>query len=73
LKTGPVYPSTLHRQIHYVTKGVEEQVDSYSAIYNVAGTSETRLPELLKDQGITHVYVVGLALDYCVKFTALDV
>jgi nicotinamidase/pyrazinamidase len=26
----------------------------------------------LKGRGITHIYVAGLAADYCVKFTALD-
>ena len=26
----------------------------------------------MKKQGITRVYVLGLATDYCVKFTALD-
>lgn len=32
----------------------------------------TALDSLLREQGITRVVVVGLALDYCVKDTALD-
>jgi nicotinamidase/pyrazinamidase len=32
----------------------------------------TGLDELLRERGITRVVVVGLALDYCVKATALD-
>jgi nicotinamidase/pyrazinamidase len=32
----------------------------------------TGLGEWLKAQGVTDVYVCGLATDYCVKFTALD-
>jgi len=59
--------------VHFVLKGVEEQVDSYSAVYNVAGSSDTQLPEMLKKWKIDKVYVVGLALDYCVKSTALDI
>ena len=58
---------------HEVKKGITEQVDGYSAIFNCLNQSETPLPDLLKDNGIDHVYVVGLALDYCVKFTAIDV
>jgi nicotinamidase/pyrazinamidase len=34
--------------------------------------SATALAGLLKDAAVTHVVVVGLALDYCVKATALD-
>jgi len=30
------------------------------------------LADILREKGITHVYVVGLAADYCVKFSALD-
>merc|ERR1712224_426106 len=51
--------------VHFVKKGLEEQVDSYSAIYNIVGTSETLVPALLRDAGIEVVYVAGLALDYC--------
>ncbi len=34
--------------------------------------TSTGLDELLRDRGIERVVVVGLALDYCVKATALD-
>ena len=30
------------------------------------------LAELLESQGVTHIAVLGLATDYCVKYTALD-
>jgi len=30
------------------------------------------LAEILHKNGITHVYCVGLAFDYCVGFSALD-
>jgi nicotinamidase/pyrazinamidase len=35
-------------------------------------TSSTGLAELLREDDVTHVVVVGLATDYCVKATALD-
>ena len=54
------------------TKGRDKFIDSYSAFYDNAGQSTEVLDELLKFQGITEVVVVGLAFDYCVKFTALD-
>jgi nicotinamidase/pyrazinamidase len=30
------------------------------------------MADWLREQGVTHVTVCGLATDYCVKFTALD-
>jgi nicotinamidase/pyrazinamidase len=35
-------------------------------------TTSTELERLLRDAGVDHVVVVGLATDYCVKATALD-
>ena len=35
-------------------------------------TAPTELDGLLRDAGVEHVVVVGLATDYCVKATALD-
>ena len=32
----------------------------------------TGLLGYLKEKGVSEVYVVGLATDYCVKFTAID-
>lgn len=29
------------------------------------------MKRILEEKGVTHVYIVGLALDYCVKATAL--
>jgi nicotinamidase/pyrazinamidase len=34
--------------------------------------TSTGLHDLLRDHDIRHVVVVGLATDYCVKFTALE-
>ncbi|TDQ18586.1 nicotinamidase/pyrazinamidase [Algoriphagus boseongensis] len=53
-------------------KGKNPMVDSYSGFFDNARRGDTGLGDYLKKEGITQVYVCGLALDYCVKFTALD-
>jgi nicotinamidase/pyrazinamidase len=53
-------------------KGTNPEVDSYSGFYDNDHKSSTGLAQYLLDNKITHVVVVGLALDYCVKATALD-
>ena len=62
-----------------VKKGMDERVEMYSVFADsfgnmTAGTGGVShdLATLLKDKGVTHVYVVGLAGDYCVKATAVD-
>ncbi len=47
-------------------------MDSYSGFFDNARRGDTGLGDYLKSNGITRVFVCGLALDYCVKFTALD-
>lgn len=53
-------------------KGTRPRIDSYSGFYDNDQRGSTGLSEWLKEQGVTDVYVMGLATDYCVKFTALD-
>ena len=53
-------------------KGTDPSVDSYSGFFDNGRRASTGLGEYLKDQGVTDVYVCGLATDYCVKATALD-
>ncbi|HHL73069.1 MAG TPA: bifunctional nicotinamidase/pyrazinamidase [Bacteroidetes bacterium] len=53
-------------------KGTDPGIDSYSALYDNAHRKSTGLGEYLRDQGVDTVYVLGLATDYCVKFTVLD-
>ncbi len=53
-------------------KGTDEGIDSYSGFFDNGKRKATGLGDYLKEQGITDVYVCGLAADYCVKFTALD-
>jgi nicotinamidase/pyrazinamidase len=53
-------------------KGSDPRVDSYSGFYDNGRRNSTGLGEWLKGKGVTSIYVLGLATDYCVKFTALD-
>ncbi|MBF0387546.1 MAG: bifunctional nicotinamidase/pyrazinamidase [Candidatus Omnitrophica bacterium] len=53
-------------------KGMDKGVDSYSGFFDNGHKNATGLGDYLKQQKVTEVYVVGLATDYCVKFTALD-
>lgn len=53
-------------------KGTDAGIDSYSGFFDNGHRKSTGLGEWLKEQGVTEVFVCGLATDYCVKFTALD-
>lgn len=56
-------------------KGTRPEVEMYSAFYDPLTrprVSDSGLAAMLRDARATHVYVVGLAADYCVKSTALD-
>lgn len=55
-----------------ILKGTEKNIDSYSTFFDNARKKHTALDVLLKKHHITDVYCVGLATDYCVKFSALD-
>ncbi|WP_213940492.1 bifunctional nicotinamidase/pyrazinamidase [Pseudomonas sp. dw_612] len=60
-----------HAQL-IIRKGCNPDIDSYSAFLEADRTTATGLAGYLKERGIDTVYVVGLALDFCVMFTALD-
>ena len=53
-------------------KGTDPAIDSYSGLFDNGRRKSTGLGEWLRAQGVTEVFVCGLATDYCVKFTALD-
>lgn len=53
-------------------KGVDADMDSYSTFFDNDHRKSTGLGEWLKTQGVTEVYLCGLATDYCVKWSALD-
>ncbi len=53
-------------------KGTDPEIDSYSGFFDNGHRKATGLGDYLKEHGVNRVVVVGLATDYCVKFTALD-
>ena len=53
-------------------KGTDPKVDSYSAFFDNDHSHSTGLSQFFRDRRVDEVAVVGLAGDYCVKFTALD-
>lgn len=58
-----------------IEKGQRKEVEMYSAFYDPLTqprVSDSGLSGVLKEHGVTDVYVVGLAADYCVQSTALD-
>lgn len=55
-----------------IQKGTDLLIDSYSGFFDNGRKKETRLNEYLKSKKVETVFVVGLATDYCVKFTAID-
>jgi nicotinamidase/pyrazinamidase len=72
--SGADFPTTLDRSKWKAVfqKGKNIQVDSYSGFFDNARRGDTGLGAYLTQQGIRRVFVAGLALDYCVKYTALD-
>lgn len=57
---------------HTIYKGTHPKIESYSAFRDAWGRNETELPGLLKEKGVTDIFCVGLAGDFCVKYTAMD-
>jgi nicotinamidase/pyrazinamidase len=62
----------LERVARVFRKGTDPGVDSYSGFFDNARRRATGLGDYLKERGVTEVYIVGLATDCCVKYTALD-
>jgi len=55
-----------------VQKGTHHKVDSYSGFFDNDHKSQSNLSSILKEHGITDVYLAGIAYDYCVGYSALD-
>lgn len=53
-------------------KGSDPTIDSYSGFFDNGHRKSTGLGDYLKKQAISELYIMGLALDYCVKYTVLD-
>jgi len=60
-----------------VDKGKDKRLEMFSGFADVFGSKASEaashdLAALLKREEITHIYIVGIAGDFCVKCTALD-
>ena len=53
-------------------KGIDPTIDSYSAFFDNGHKKATGLGDWIATKKITKLFVMGLATDYCVKFTVLD-
>jgi nicotinamidase/pyrazinamidase len=53
-------------------KGMDPEIDSYSAFYDNGHKKSTGLAGYLREHKVQKVYVCGLAADYCVFYTAKD-
>jgi len=55
-----------------IRKGFRKEIDSYSAFYENDNKTSTGLTGYLKERNIRKLYTVGLATDFCVKWSVLD-
>lgn len=63
------------KRVRVIYKGTDPQVDAYSGFAGFGNNFDkenSTLEKYLKELEINKVFIMGLATDYCVKFTALD-
>jgi len=64
--------ATLQKAQIVIRKGFRPEVDSYSAFLENDQTTPTGLAGYMKERGLTRAVFAGLALDFCVGFSAID-
>src|SRR6056297_634325 len=68
----------LHHELHskhftaIFRKGMNPEIDSYSAFYDNSKSAPTGLAGYLREKGTKYLYFCGLAADICVYFTLKD-
>lgn len=72
--TGAAFHTKLHHHMidKIIRKGQHRDVDSYSAFFDNGKRQSTELSTWLQQHQIQQLWIMGLATDYCVKFTVLD-
>ena len=55
-----------------VRKGFRREIDSYSAFFENDHTTPTGLAGYLRERGVSNLVMVGLATDFCVRYSAVD-
>jgi nicotinamidase/pyrazinamidase len=53
-------------------KGMNRNIDSYSAFFENDRQTPTGLAGYLRERGFNRVFLAGLALDFCVRYSAED-
>ena len=72
------YGAKFHNQLEaryakaIIRKGFRKEIDSYSGFFENDRVTPTGLKGLLDSLKIKRVFICGLALDFCVNYTALD-
>ena len=61
-----------HRIEAVFRKGTNPDIDSYSAFFDNGHLKSTGLADYFRGKGITRIYIVGLAGDFCVYYSAKD-
>ncbi len=71
---GAMFSSEINHNLAtmILRKGYHKHLDSYSAFLENDKKTRTGLTEFLKAFEVTRLFICGLALDFCVKYTALD-
>ena len=55
-----------------IRKGFRREIDSYSAFFENDLRTPTGLAGYLRERGLTRLFLVGLATDFCVHYSAVD-
>lgn len=61
-----------HQVDAIIHKGTNKLYDSYSTFFDNKHNLSTGLHDLLQKQKIEEIWIVGLATDYCVKYSVID-
>ncbi len=72
--TGANFHSALEttRASLVLRKGIHRDIDSYSAFYENDHKTSTGLAGYLRERGLKTLFFVGLAFDFCVRYSAED-
>ena len=55
-----------------IRKGIHREIDSYSTFTENDRQTDTGLAGYLKNANLRRIFICGLALDYCVYWSAVD-